>query len=1180
MNQTENHKFHGNTWSYKVPHREELVCFACLSEILEDDEIIMVKKRPALAEALHLIHHHDFISDLQGNIEVPIHFSFVLIDIMESAESSFASSAVEVFLKLMSKMDSRDLLENVLDHIQRKMFQTENPKELHPLIVLLGRLVKAFAPLSRILCQEYEQVLQCLVNGLSNPDEEFQSNTVYLFVYVLVGPWEAVMPVSVQHALAQEVVCLLHTAKAPYLLRNLMALLKKLISSAELTQILMTLDLNNLNLLTSLKKLIISKNSDLQRSALYVLSCILSQENEDYCRTVLNCDIIEFMFEALHCQSPDQLKFVLDSLESLCHSDLFYTKCHAVYGLESIFYALESLLEKKNFELCKTGFDILAALLTRQPSSVPLFINTPTLTSCLELISLGIQEQHPEVFVSSMQSLCAVIKKNHLLLPVPFEVLKRIIELMINKLLKVDMSLGSIVFRDKNGVLQSSEEKKWKDPIEIVILIHGACFQLLEECWDDPLTCATNYVSTDSQSKETSLQQFKKFIINSVIDNVVPLAMKSMIKGGNPLLCRQLQKLLLELYSADHGQCTQLLIQMISEGFLSTVINRRQESSEMLDSENKFMLQLCHVLHEEDTPELPFPDWVDTGILNLKNNLNEYQITLQHMSDATRNLYLFLIYHMCKLDDIPLSGQEILTITNGYVESIYSQMQLSPLEKKQLVFLWAFSVSLLQNNIEKHNLAGDLVLRTVCEESPSLWFTHHSAFLYWVFLDLEICNKAGPQIIDCWLNGIVNAQEDDSDDFIENLEDVHHLYEMFANAEFTEAFMMTLVSFSRETASLSCSILKNFLAKILETDMSENFILCVRGKGRQLLQEVFLREDKSLKDDHLKNILSILMITFNTFPVTIDGQDLKLLYHVSKWLCESSEEKCSELTEMILRLVIQYIEASDSLHSSVLPMIMQNIMLLKTLEGLIVSENESLSGLTHCILSYIMEFSAQNLQTSSQSVVKIKVPLYPLEKRLKTSSTTMQQCFLQFLATSFQHKFINNIIEFSNEGRYPPDCRCPLISSDITCLFCYLQQFMVQECLKTRQIALHCLQALVTYLSSVDLLLYEELLTHPWNTAMLEVMVQMTDDDTVAIATTFDMLHFILCEKLGNRIVMESFEVIEIVAQFLREQKANSLVEPLKNQCLDLIEKFLKVVPVQYKQQIIVTLESKTEPER
>lgn len=67
-----------------------------------------------------------------------------------------------------------------------------------------------------------EPILHGLINGLSHPDEDVQSNTVYLFVYLLVGPWEALVPVSMQQALALELVCLLHTAKTPYLLRNLM----------------------------------------------------------------------------------------------------------------------------------------------------------------------------------------------------------------------------------------------------------------------------------------------------------------------------------------------------------------------------------------------------------------------------------------------------------------------------------------------------------------------------------------------------------------------------------------------------------------------------------------------------------------------------------------------------------------------------------------------------------------------------------------------------------------------------------------------------------------------------------------------------------------------------------------------------------------------------------------------
>lgn len=38
----------------------------------------------------------------------------------------------------------------------------------------------------------------------------------------------------------------------------------------------------------------------------------------------------------------------------------------------------------------------------------------------------------------------------------------------------------------------------------------------------------------------------------------------------------------------------------------------------MMDTENQFLLQLCHVLHEEDTPEIPFPDWVHKAIPDLK----------------------------------------------------------------------------------------------------------------------------------------------------------------------------------------------------------------------------------------------------------------------------------------------------------------------------------------------------------------------------------------------------------------------------------------------------------------------------------------------------------------------------------------------------------------------------------
>ncbi|XP_078320015.1 meiosis inhibitor protein 1-like isoform X1 [Crassostrea virginica] len=1168
MNRKGNHNIHGSTWSYSVPHHEEPVCFACLVECLEDDDVVMVKKRPALAETLHLIHLKNFIDDLQRNVEIAVHFSFVVLDLIENTESSFASNAVEVLLKLLSKMDSGELLESILDHIQKKMLHTENPKDSLPLIVLLGRLVKVFSPVSGILCHNYEPILQRMINGLSQPDEDVQSNTVFLFVYTFVGPWETIVPLAVQQALAQEVVCLLHTAKTPYLLRNLMALLKNLISSSDLTQMLMTLDLNNLTLLTSLKKLIINKDSDLQRSALYVLSCILSSGKEEYRNTVLNSDIIEFMFEALHSQIPDQQKFVLDCVESLCHSDLFYMKCHAVYGLESLLYALESLLGRRNSELCSTAFSILATILTRQPSSVPLFINSATLTSCLQLIGQGIQQQHPQVFLASLWSLAAVIRKTHLLLPIPFEELEKILQIMLDKLSKAELSSSSLIFRKKASHNRMEEYPK-QDPMESALRIYVACIQLLEECWDDPLTCTTTYVSQDSQPTETSIQQFKEFIVNSCLDKMLPLVMKIVDRGDNYMLCQCLQKLLLELYRTDSAKCSQVLVQMTSEGLLSTIINRREEVVEM-DTETQFLLQLCHVLHEEDTPEIPFPEWVHKAIPDLKYSLADYhQLITPHISEDLRNLYIFLLYHMCKLDDIPLSGQEILHIINNSVGSQFSPVQLSPLTKRQIVFLWAFAVSLLQNNIQSNNPAGALALRTVAEEPPSDWYTNHSAFLYWVFLDSEVCHKAGPQIIDSWLTGITSTSEIDSDGLMENLEENYHILEMFANADFTEAFMMTLVSASTEVASLSSVILRHCLEKVIEMDSSDDFVLCVRAKGRQLLQDVFLREDKSLNEDHLLNTMSIFLMTFNIPLVKVEGRDLKLFYHVSKWLCEEEVERYPELTEMFLRLIILYIEASDSLSSSVSPMMIQNVSLLRSFEKLLHTHNpDNVAGLTYGIISYLMEFSAQTGQENNTNpCVTISIPLHPLEKRLKASSPIMQHCFLQVLATSFQCKFMNPLFKFLNVGRFNPDLNCPFISSDITSIFCYLQQFLVQECLKTKQTALHCLQAVVNYLSYTDLKLHDDLLTHPWNTAMMEVMVQMTDDDAESIATTFNMLQFIFDSNTGHQIITESPELMQIVSRFLNEQKDNTVAKPLQHQCSHLIQKFLQIIPEQYKQQ-------------
>lgn len=52
----------------------------------------------------------------------------------------------------------------------------------------------------------------------------------------------------------------------------------------------------------------------------------------------------------------------------------------------------------------------LLYIVFRQPSNVPLFINASSVNSCLQLIGQGVKQHHPEVFLTSLQSLSAIIR--------------------------------------------------------------------------------------------------------------------------------------------------------------------------------------------------------------------------------------------------------------------------------------------------------------------------------------------------------------------------------------------------------------------------------------------------------------------------------------------------------------------------------------------------------------------------------------------------------------------------------------------------------------------------------------------------------------------------------------------------------------------------------------------------
>lgn len=86
--------------------------------------------------------------------------------------------------------------------------------------------------------------------------------------------------------------------------------------------------------------------------------------------------------------------------------------------------------------------------------------------------------------------------------------------------------------------------------------------------------------------------------------------------------------------------------------------------------------------------------------------------------------------------------------------------------------------------------------------------------------------------------------------------------------------------------------------QVMEVDSSDDFILCVRAKGRQLLQDIFLREDKTLNG----MIFCVVLQTLIIFVVEICTCINNLLIHIH--CCIFDLYTCINTISTLIRLNI------------------------------------------------------------------------------------------------------------------------------------------------------------------------------------------------------------------------------------------------------------------------------------
>ncbi|XP_025085694.1 meiosis inhibitor protein 1-like isoform X2 [Pomacea canaliculata] len=195
-----------------------------------------------------------------------------------------------------------------------------------------------------ILVQVHEPLIKMLVEKwmtVSHFDEAAQCSMTLMLTQLFEHEILPAVPSYILFFVNKYLLNCLSSAQSLELQVRALALLKKILQCgsgpAE--------DSEEFELLSlALKKQLLSRRETLSIAVAQCLNIIASNPCYAAClHHVLKSDLPEFLFESLHTMNIAQLDAVVSCLQSFAQSDAFFSRCHAVYGMESLLQMVSTL---------------------------------------------------------------------------------------------------------------------------------------------------------------------------------------------------------------------------------------------------------------------------------------------------------------------------------------------------------------------------------------------------------------------------------------------------------------------------------------------------------------------------------------------------------------------------------------------------------------------------------------------------------------------------------------------------------------------------------------------------------------------------------------------------------------------------------------------------------------------
>uniref|UniRef100_A0A8D0F2C0 Meiotic double-stranded break formation protein 1 n=1 Tax=Strix occidentalis caurina TaxID=311401 RepID=A0A8D0F2C0_STROC len=1074
---------HGLRWA--LPLRPPL-CLACAMETLGDGSLVRKKHVLSRLHDALVWQALPVVQLLAPDERVCMHLIGTLLG--------------KILVRLVVELKSEQYLLCILDESQKELCKATTMRSSLPTFTLLGKLADAIPGFADILVVEHSNLVDHLLMGLTYPNEAIKAAVCYLYGKLYSSPvgteW---LSAHFEERLCGLFLNTLGRAQTKELQINCLGLLKELLKSDHFVSILMNIskpeeESENADFLEGenplplvLKKLLLTRDEMLQAASSHCLAATLVHSPSRYAPAFIHADVPEFLFECLSCNSEILIWSVYCCLLLLTEERLFFSKCHTVYGIESLVRSLHDVLPLNNVELHKQGLLLFTEILKRQPVEIKLFTNRGVCIEAIDLLMETVNCPVLEVVVEAVRAVSAFLRKDHLSSPpIPYEELQKLLEAVLKRC--ADLSPPQSTNRNLSRVPQ----RQGQFLLNTLESFRNAC-RLAVEFQSDPMAQENAFTAPNSESKDT-LNNFSKFLLRICDTLCIPMVMNYLERAVSPSVMEVFISTLNTLFTVVPNMRNKFSKKLGMGTFLITacllilVLFLEQEMSELLQ---KGLPQLNYTIAESllllaETPE-PF-------------SLDQSLCSHQHC-------FILLLYFACTHGDRFVPEAELFLAVRNFLLSAQDHGDCPPAYVLRAAL---YLLAVCQDKGKTLDLRSLCTIRRILDGFPDLSLVYvHCPLLLKFFLHYpEFMGRFGHQVLQLWFSwGDCKQTEIEEAGF--GVSDQPNsanplLLILKSNSSILLILLDLVCSSSVEVAWKVLMTLRTFL------ETNEDVLVCdlLRSRFLQILQQLLVESTNR----NLPVLLSLLfLVQLRSKGVReLDSTDFKLLHQVSN-LCGKCRPMDTDLLQPSLNFLYWSLhQTTPCSQQRAVAVLLSNVSLLQILQKVLehtwcrsphsepvyLSSEDALlcSGwlLVASLLLYQHRYNTEVHQTLSLDVTEVLNAVIFRKKK----PILLLVSIMQFLRAVLQQNFSSSLLvivgENTAEGATRPQLPSlqdaalhPLAVQQVFSLVVSLQNLLVHKDFVLSQAVVACLETLVEYLyvKNQDVALH--VASQPWHRFLL-----------------------------------------------------------------------------------------------